>query len=290
MPERSAADSAISLGARCWSYAPAVADTERKWSRARVYGGTFSALMVAAAITTISEPYRNPGPVAKAAEAATESVVSEPQRKCGVTPTGGSIGGEWGPPRPGFTLKEPPPGVAINSIRDSNSYGDERAFFDVRLETSTAGGSYCNSLQVRDGDILVLRVYAENGAPDASVGEDGDGDGDGVALGTTVRISADDEVASLRHLRADVQSINSEPPVVWDTVELAADGPFRLDFLKGSAMLYSNAFPGGASLDDSLWGASGGLIGSRGVDGRLGPGYSRDVVVQARVRVTFVRN
>lgn len=259
------------------------------WPRVRrVVTVTTASLFVAAALATIGAfVLQARGNTVQPVKSDTSNVIGVAGRSCG-TVGRDTVGGGYGPARESFTLKAPPGFITFNSIIDSKSYGDERAFFDVRYKENTEAGSYCNGLKVKDGDLLVLRTFLENGAPDSTAGEVLQGPG--VATGTRLRLLADDDVSSLRRIQASISADNAQPPIIWDTIELAADNPFRLDFVRGSGTAISNAQTASFRLPDEVWGERGALIGSRALDGRVPPGYAYLIVLHATVRVTFVNN
>jgi hypothetical protein len=77
------------------------------------------------------------------------------------------------------------------------------------------------------------------------------------------------------------------PGTVYDTAQLSASQPFRIDFLQGSARLSTNLHPKGTALADP-WTASGALIGTREMDGVLPPRYRDAAFVTILARITFV--
>ena len=197
-----------------------------------------------------------------------------------------SISTGWGPTRPTYLLSHPAPHPTLNAITDSHAWGDERAFVDARLTRDTAAGSYCNSLGVADGDIVTIRAYLENSAADNLV--DADGLGEGLARDVSIAFVPDKERSTLVRVWAQVTSSTTDPATVWDSVEFISDTPFRLDYLNGSGVVYSNLHPDSQPLDLGVWDGPGVLVGPRTLDGNLPPGYEYEMLVEVEARVTAV--
>ncbi|MCP4305933.1 MAG: hypothetical protein GY788_13865 [bacterium] len=196
---------------------------------------------------------------------------------CGVDDVPAIEGAGWGPERPTFVMAEPATYATLNSITDNPAYGDERAFFDVR-DVDDEGGRYCNSMQVSDGEVLRLRTYIQNSAAPNL---------DAQALDTTLTLVADERPSSAQVVRSELTSSTTSPEVVYDAVFLVAPSTFRIDYIPGSAMAYSNAHRDGIGLPDTIWEGSGARLGVDG-DGVVGP-TSEDVwTVHVKVRITYV--
>lgn len=188
-----------------------------------------------------------------------------------------------------FTLDHPSPYATINSIEDNSAYGDERTFFDVKDQRDKKNAGFCDSTRVYDGQIVMFRAYVENSAADNLAAPNNTGTG--VARKVQLHISADRTTSSLREITAVVAADNTKPPWVSDQLELAGPHPFRVDFVRGSARMYTNARPKGLALPDDLWESPEGTpLGYRDLDGVLVPGYQYAAIVTILARVSFVAN
>lgn len=203
-------------------------------------------------------------------------------------------GSGWGPAREMFTVQAPAGFPTLNSIQDNPNYGNEGPFFDVKNVTHTDLGGFCGRQRVADDQQLLLRVYVENSAADNLAWIDADGawledpQHPGIARDVRLRMYMDEQAATLRLVTAELTSSTTTPETIYDRIILQANEPFRLDFIRGSAVLYSNHHPKGLRLKDAVWG-EGVLIGSSGLDGMVPPGYYNDFIITAQVRVTAVR-
>lgn len=170
--------------------------------------------------------------------------------------------------------------VVFNSHVNTASYGDERAFMDARFVQATAKGSYRNELRVKVGDTLVLRGYVNNSASPALTGRGRD-----IAVNTrfqvilpTTAIGGEKLMAIYGQITAD----NARPHLVGDTVKLISRKPIRVQYIDGSAVLYTNH--GRLPLPDTIV-SDGTLIGSKRLDGRIPGSFTDDVTVQLKIRI-----
>ncbi len=199
---------------------------------------------------------------------------------CGVANVPAVEGASWGPERETFLMESPAPYATLNSIIDNPSYGNELTFFDFKDARDEERGGYCNSGEVRDGEVILFRTYVQNSvAPNLVGAED--------ATQVTLKLDADESPASLQTVRSTLTSPDTHPTSVHDSVFLAARHPFRLDYIPGSAVLYSNPNPDGIPIDDSVWNRDGALIGPRD-DGVITGSSGDTIVVVAQARVTYV--
>lgn len=199
-----------------------------------------------------------------------------------------TTGGYW-PARKGFSylpceqegeICGSSQGPVFNSFIASPSAGDERVFFDGRRSDRTARGSYANVVtDVTEGSSeLVLRIYVNNNAdPETNA------TGVGIARNARVRVGLPTVTGSALQAVAWIEADNARPPAVQDTVQLTATESFRVSYVPGSAVLFSNS--GQLRLSDSIVGQDGALIGIEQPDGRLPGGFRNEVVVQLRVRI-----
>lgn len=207
--------------------------------------------------------------------------VRGPSREC-ARPDGATVTARrFGPDRPIYSLHQPPEHPTLNSILDNPNYGDERAFFDIKLAEDYGQGGFCASKKVTDGDLLLARVYVEN-----SAGDDQSESRSRDAEGVWVRVSPASENGSLTWLTAEVGSDTTKPKRIWSRVELLAPYPVRLDYVSESARIYSNTHPEGEPLG-SPWNTTS-LVGYDTFDGVVRPGYEFSIIIVLVVRVTRV--
>lgn len=175
----------------------------------------------------------------------------------------------------------PTDGPVFNSFVNTPSYGDERAFFDARRSDLTASGSYDNILQnVLDGSkLVIMRVYVNNDANEYFGHKT-------AAQGTRVRVALPAGAGSALRARAYVIADNASPHLVEDTVDLTDGREFIVEYVPGSAKIYSGDDQAMVSDDIVTRGA---LITNVGVEGLFAAGFERDAVVQFQVRVRAVR-
>ncbi len=176
-------------------------------------------------------------------------------------------------------------GPVFDSFVNTPSYGDERAFVDARLGTRMERGAYANVLDVGkpDGRVVVVRLYVNNGANEALGPRS-------TAHGARVQIKL--PTASGRALRVVglISADDATPSPVADTVDFVADKEFKLEYVPGASLLYTDATyardgqPLGASVV-----ANGALISNTGVPGEFEAGFDKDAQVQIRLRVVASR-
>jgi hypothetical protein len=166
--------------------------------------------------------------------------------------------------------------VVFNSLVGTPSYGDERAFLDARKAQDTDEGSYVNEARVSVGDELILRVYVHNNANTNRNGQEQ------VARGTRVRFAIPSEMSRALRCTAYISAENAVPPIVSDAAGVLADRPVRLEYVRGSAMAYTNS--ASYALGDEVV-EGGALIGEQSPDGVVRGNFDHDMTVQVRVRV-----
>lgn len=205
------------------------------------------------------------------------------------------IKAEWYPNRPAFDYNKPCnpndndkydrcgslTGPVFNSFVNTPSYGDERAFFDARRSDQTAAGSYENVLpNVTEGSReVVLRTYVHNNANQST-----NASGLGVAKNAKVRILLPSAESQTLRARSYISASNATPQLVEDTVDLTADKKFRVEYIPGSAKIFSNGPVNGQKLSDNIV-TTGALIGHNSLNGELPGCFEFEAVVQIRVKI-----
>jgi uncharacterized repeat protein (TIGR01451 family) len=195
----------------------------------------------------------------------------------------------WSPERPTYTIEKPAPHVTFNSITNNPNEGDERAFFEVKDATHTGKGGFLGKADVTDGQTLLLRVYVHNNAADNLNGKNFDGPG--VAKNTKVRVHLPTAIQNKMSANAYISADNAKPKVVASTIDLTGKNSanFGLEYVKGSAVAYTNAVPKGIKLSDSIVGSNGARIGYKQADGIVPGCFKYDAIVTLKVKVKMPR-
>lgn len=129
--------------------------------------------------------------------------------------------------------------VTFNSFTNAPNYGDERAFFDLKDAGITTPGGYQDSIKVKDGQKITVRVYIHNNANPAEIGE-----ANATAKNTKMQIQLPTNKANSLRAAANIGADNANPGTVSDTADFTADAPFTVTFDK-SAPVYINYRPNG---------------------------------------------
>ncbi len=200
-------------------------------------------------------------------------------------PAAVAIAGYLPADRKTFTMQNPATYVAFNSITNNPNYGDERPFHDVKDAAVTTAGGFKDSMEVKDGQEILLRAYVHNNGADNLNGANLDGP----TVAKNTRVSFRLPTATEKNLRsiAYVYADNASPQVVEDSADFYAAYPFSLQYVTGSAVAYNNAVPAGMKLDDSIVSNTGALIGYQTANGVV-PGclqYANIVTIKVRIKM-----
>jgi hypothetical protein len=209
----------------------------------------------------------------------------------------------WGPTRPGYDYKRYTGNTncddgtnpstyngrcgaltsfpVFNSFINTPYYGDEAAFFDgYRAERSNGNASDPVTNVTSGNGIIVLRVYVDNDAqvhekePELTT-----------AHNTRVRVTLPPNTS--KSLVAYAYISADRAVTVYDSVDLTSDRSFSLEYIPGSAMLYSSVDgqPHAFHLSDEIIGSEGALIGINAINGVLPPSnYLSGVTIDLKVR------
>lgn len=191
--------------------------------------------------------------------------------------------GGWGPSRQLWDWNHdkvgPTDGPVLNSYVNTITYGDERNHTAVRSERSDL---WVDVLPVfAFGETLSFRVYAINDANEHVTPSL-------TAEQTRIRFYVPAGDSTGFNVGGYISSANATPPRVYDTATVVSDLPFRLEFIPGSARLFSAHLPKeGVTLPDTVVSetGAGALVGSKDVSGQLLPDFSNDIMVTIQVRV-----
>ena len=200
-------------------------------------------------------------------------------------PAAVAIAGYLPADRKTFTMQNPATYVTFNSITNNPNYGDERPFHDVKDASVTTAGGFKDSMEVRDGQEILLRAYVHNNGADNLNGANLDGP----TVAKNTRVSFRLPTATEKNLRsiAYVYADNANPQIIEDSADFYAAYPFSMQYVTGSAVAYNNAVPAGMKLDDSIVSNSGALIGYQTANGVV-PGclqYANIVTIKVRIKM-----
>ncbi|MEK7599713.1 MAG: hypothetical protein AAB462_01620 [Patescibacteria group bacterium] len=115
--------------------------------------------------------------------------------------------------------------VTFNSFTNAPNYGDERAFFDGKDAGITGAGGYQDSINVRDGQRIVLRTYIHNNANPAAIGEAA-----ATAKNTRMQVLLPTSKKTTNTAASMISADNANPGTVSDTVDFTGGSPFTLAF------------------------------------------------------------
>lgn len=172
----------------------------------------------------------------------------------------------------------PTDGPVFNSFINTPSYGDERSFFDARRSDQTSTGSFRNLLPdaTEGSQLLVLRIYINNNANEGFGYKT-------TAQDTRVRVALPTATAPALRAIAYISASNASPNTVEDTVDLTSTEPFRIQYVPGSAELFTGTDSRGPLPDEIV--TRGALVTNMDTDGLFAAGFDRDAVVQLRLQV-----
>ncbi len=153
--------------------------------------------------------------------------------------------------------------VTFNSFTGTPFAGDERNFFKGQSTTNTKESGWADPMTVTANGEYYMQVYIHNGA-DSS--KNTDATKSGIATGTTVKIDLP-ATTNASPAVATIHADNASPKDITDTLTVKSNGNLNLNYVPGSAMLYSHGSPGGVKLSDSI--VNGGVtVGSEKLDGK----------------------
>lgn len=175
-------------------------------------------------------------------------------------------------------------GPVFNSFVNTPSYGDEMAFFDGRRYEDSHKAAISDPVRnvLHGSRTLVLRIYINNNGNERAGRKS-------TATGTRVGVSLPHGVSTRLRARAWISADNSAPLSVEDTVDIVADGRFKVTYVLGSAKLYlSDRSP--IRLGDDIVTPSGVPINNEGIRGQFAAGFDKDAMVQLQIRVVPQEN
>lgn len=180
----------------------------------------------------------------------------------------------WGPDRATYHDDTFPTALTFNSTSDNLNLGDERNFVAIKPVSVTEAGGWSDSLEVRNGQEYLVRIYARLDGPE-----------DYSAKGTKLVVSLPTCTGHRVGLAAILSSLDAFPSEVWDGASFWSRNDFNLALVPDSGLVHSNAHPKGLPYSTGdLVTAKGIALGSEKLDGVFKPGYGSSVYVIFKVR------
>jgi hypothetical protein len=168
----------------------------------------------------------------------------------------------------------------FNSFINVPEYGDERTFFDGRRGDQLNSERWDPVTDVTQGDqTVILRIFVDNMAYVFT-----DDPYSSTAYGTRVRIHLPTATGMVLRARGYIWADNAAR--VEDTVDLIGSEPFRVEYMPRSAVLLRG--PRNYSLDDSIVGKAGALIGHSVMDGVLPAGNKFEYAALVKITVRVI--
>lgn len=216
---------------------------------------------------------------------------------CGADTTG-TIGGNggWGDNgggRESHTLEEINSGILGDQItfNTMSDYviGDCKNFVGARENTGINAGKdnvwNANEITAEDGKEYLVRLYVCNDNPSSSA----------VSENTRVAFGIPTESGKRIAVTGFICSDNAVPSEYWDGVCFAAEKPFHLEYIFGSAILENRGIGaggmGGVSLGDEIVtrvaSENGVQIGVDALDGRIPGGSGTECYISIVVKAVF---
>ncbi len=163
----------------------------------------------------------------------------------------------WGPSRQLYTMAHPADHPTFDSITDNPNYGDERGFTTVK--DVTANGNFSHNTQLIPGHEYMVQIYIHNDASETL-----NASGAAIAHDVAARAALSATIDGSDTVDGFITSSNADPKLIYDSATLTSTGKVTLEYIKGSAMLYTNHQT--ANLSDSVI-TTGVTVGSHDLSG-----------------------
>ena len=173
----------------------------------------------------------------------------------------------WGPERPTFTMAEPATYPTFNSIIDNPTIGDERDFVRVG-EINADVTELKNEIEIIPGKQYLVYIYFHNNA--SATYNDSAHNNSGVAVRTRMSTSFSTVITPENRgtITGTVTADNSNPLSVWDEAYMTTKtSKVLLEYVAGSAKIYSNWGANGSVMPSNLFTETGTLIGLNALNG-----------------------
>lgn len=171
--------------------------------------------------------------------------------------------------------------VQFNSIVNSPTHGDERAFFSGRDASLPTGSAYSDPItNMQAGKEYKLQVYIHNNAND-NLNASGKGVAEGVKVSVVLpsETNGNPAVATI-----STTTKTATPMAVTDTLDFKSTNKLKLSYVPGSAYIKTNKL-NRVPLSDSV--VNGGVtVGSDALDGKWLGCFAHDGYVYLNVKVT----
>lgn len=193
--------------------------------------------------------------------------------------------GAWGPERPVYDYNKFTEGVSctdpsqalgrcgsmngpvFNSFKNAPNYGDERNFnriANVVPGQSPKDADYGETKQAEAGKEYWVRTYVHNNANETT--NSAAFNNIGIAKNTRVKLAIAEGQANGVGVMTYINADNANPAQVYDSSTLVNDNKaFSVNYVTGSAVLYSAYQNSSVPLSDAITSASGVQIGNDGV-------------------------
>lgn len=163
--------------------------------------------------------------------------------------------------------------ITFNSITNGK-IGDERNFVGAKLSTDTSNVWKANEINVKDGDVVTIRLYVHNNSPKGV---------DRIAEGVSANFSLPTTVAKSHTVIGYLNSSNATPNRYWDEVKLNSSEDFYMEYVEGSAK-YTNSKMGTVALSNNIINSAV-TLGYEKLDGKIPGCYQYDGQVTIQVKI-----
>ncbi len=173
----------------------------------------------------------------------------------------------WGPERETFTMENPATYPTFNSITNNPTIGDERDFVRVG-EINAEVTELKDEIEVIPGKQYLVYMYFHNNA--SATFNDAAHNNSGVAFGARMSTSFSTVLTPNEKgtITGTVTANNSKPTSVWDEAYMTTKTEkVLLNYVAGSAKIYSDWKANGSVLSDNLFTETGTLIGLNELNG-----------------------
>lgn len=116
--------------------------------------------------------------------------------------------------------------VQFNSFTNNPVVGDERPFFAGSLN----GANVQDRINVKNGDVIVLRAYVHNNADPNLIGQSA-----AIARNVKIKVLIPTAKQKDHNLVSFISASNANPGTINDTMSLYASQAFNLEYVAGSA-------------------------------------------------------
>ena len=163
--------------------------------------------------------------------------------------------------------------ITFNSIKNGK-IGHEFNFVGAKQSTDTSNVWKANEINVKDGDVVTIRLYVHNNSPKGK---------NAIATGVSANFSLPTTVAKSHTVIGYLNASNATPNRYWDEVVLSSDDDFYMEYVEGSAK-YTNSKMGTVALSDNIINSAV-TLGYEKLDGNIPGCYQYDGQVTIQVKI-----